>query len=424
MGGLTAEEHSAIQDLSERVETGDYYVILGVAPTCSSAELKKAYYDLSRRFHPDRFYRRDIDEFRDTLEEVFTGINISFEVLSDDVRRRRFDLENAKKVDGGENLSERRNRSSSRPARAKATRSEEPLEAAQAPPQRAAAVADKPSRGPDPTTSPVETSEVPVSPHEASKPIPENETARSAPSDEDSQESSSERRMSTYARHRARMRKSRERSKSSSGSERRARRTSSSETSSPESTKRSSSKVTEAVRGRINARLEKAKACYHDGKSAIEEENWVKAASSFYMAHQYSPKNAEYKALWEDAQVKSNQTRAAQFIALAENAESFRNVREAMENYKKAAECDPSEGMAHYRFGQLLHEFADDARTAMQQFRLAVQKEPDNVRYRMALAQLYLSQNMSKNAVREYQKVVEIEPKHKEAKAALRKLRF
>jgi len=179
-----------------------------------------------------------------------------------------------------------------------------------------------------------------------------------------------------------------------------------------------------AVRGKISARIEKAKACYEDGLKAIEAENWVKAAASLYMAHQYVPKNEEYKKVWEETQVHANRTRSAQFISLAENAESFRNIREAMENYKKATECDPPDGVAHYRLGKLLNEFSGDPRGALQQFRNAVMKEPENVRYRVALADLYLTQKMTKNAIREYQKAVDLDPKNKAAKTALRKLRF
>ena len=93
MSSLSTEEHKAIEELASRVEAGDYYAILGVDTECNQTDLKKAYYDLSRRFHPDRFYRREVGDLLEQIEEVFTGINISFEVLSDDVKRRRFDLE-------------------------------------------------------------------------------------------------------------------------------------------------------------------------------------------------------------------------------------------------------------------------------------------------------------------------------------------
>jgi len=404
MSGLTAEEHRAIDDLSKRVESGDYYVILGVEKDCSAADLKKAYYVLTRRFHPDRFYRREVTEWREQLESVFTGINISFEVLSDDVQRRRFDLERAKKEEGKSSLSERRGRvAPERPARKRPKRDPPPEKSppeaeAKVPPQDASPAEDEASSGT------VESE--PVS--SESDPSPRKE----------SQDDTESRRQSTYSRHRQRLRRSRTQSTSRS-EERKSRRAEGSKGKS-----RVSSSMSEAVRGKISARMEKAKTCYQDGLKAIESENWVKAAASLYMAHQYAPKNEEYKKVWEESQLQANRMRAAQFVSIAENAESFRNIREAMENYKKATECDPPDGVAHYRFGKLLNEFSGDPRGALLQFRHAVAKEPENARYRLALADLYLVQKMTKNAIREYQKVVELDPKNKGAKAALRKLRF
>lgn len=420
MGGLTAEERRAIEDLSRRVETGDYYAILGVQKDCSPAELKRAYYDLSRRFHPDRFYRRDVDDWREELESVFTGINISFEVLSDDVQRRRFDLETAKKEEGGGSLSERRGRSTGdRPTRSTKrkhssrepeVKSPPPVNESAEPAPQARTEPAKEARAEPPNQAPP--------PPEEPQPAPGSEESESR-STMDSSDDTGSRRMSTYARHRDRLRRSRSRSQSRSD-ERKSRR----EEGSSSKNTRTKSSMDKAVRGKISARFEKAKACHKDGLEAIENENWVKAAASLYMAHQYAPKNDEYKKLWEEAQVHANRARAAQFVSLAENAESFRNIREAMENYKKATECDPPDGVAHYRFGQLLNEYSGDPRGALQQFRHAVMKEPENVRYRVALADLYLAQKMTKNAIREYQKAVELDPKNKVAKTALRKLRF
>lgn len=382
MPGFTPEERSAIDDLSQRVETGDYYTILGVASDCSAGELKKAYYNLSRRFHPDRFYRVEVGDLRGQLEAVFTGINISFEVLSDAVQRRRFDLEKAKKEEGRRTLSERRGRG---PAM-RAARTAPPSDKLQPAPKENPEQSDE--------TEAIET---------ASKPEPEKPPKR----------------RSAYARHRDRLRQSGERSTRERSS--RPRRDRSNQSDGPS---RPSSKMAEAVRDKISARKDKATACYNQGLKSIEEEDWGPAASSLYMAHQYVPKNAEYKALWEEVQVKANQGRAAKFIALAESAESFRNVREAMHNYQQATECNPLDGLAHFRFGQLLAEFSGDARSAMLQFRHAVLKTPENVAYRMALANLYVDQKMNKNAAREYQKTLELDPKNKEAKNALRKLRF
>lgn len=419
MSSLSAEEHHAIEELSARVESGDYYAILGVEPGCGQDDLKKAYYDLSRRFHPDRFYRRDVGDMLEQLEEVFTGINISFEVLSDDVKRRRFDLERSKSGVGA-SLSERRDkRTAPRNPRSEARAERPDTSEAEATASTQKVVPTPPS--PPVSAAPEETEETTFTGHE--EPLDTDEVTEevSTPSESPTRP----RRLSTYARHRERLRRSRDTQRSDS------RPPKSAESAAEEGGERtartatgSKSRVTQAVRSRLSARMEKAKTCFEEGLKEIESENWVKAASSLYMAHQYNPKNEEYKRLWEETQLKSNRSRAAQFIALAENAESFRNVREAMENYKKATECDPQDGVAHYRFGQLLNEFSGDARGALQQYRQAVLKEPQNVRYRVALAELYIGQGMTRNAIREYQKVLEVDPKHKDAKIALRKLRF
>ena len=419
MSGLSEEEHRGIQELSTHVESGDYYAILGVAPDCSAADLKNAYYDLSRRFHPDRFYRRDVGELQELIEEVFTGINISFEVLSDDVKRRRFDLERSKSGLGA-SLSERRDKRGG-------VRSPRPEARAVATPRTETVVEDSPQAVEEAEKIP--SSEAPA----AAEAMPSEDFEEGLDTDEVTEEAEASRaaprrprRLSTYARHRERLRRGRDAQRNEDSKEpptaERSDRGRGGESSRPAAG--SKSRVTQAVRSRLSARMEKAKACYQDGLREIEAENWVKAASSLYMAHQYNPKNEEYKKLWEETQIKSNRSRSAQFIALAENAESFRNIREAMENYKKATECDPEEGVAHYRFGQLLKDFSGDARGALQQFRQAVLKEPQNIRYRVALAELYIGEGMTRNAIREYQKVLEIEPKHKDAKSALRKLRF
>lgn len=407
MSDLTQEERGAIDDLSSRVESGDYYAILGVADDCSAGELKKAYYDLSRRFHPDRFYRREVDDLRDQLESVFTGINISFEILSDDVQRRRFDLERARKEEGRQTLSERRGRS----------------------PKPRSSVGPRATPGPTPSQAPVAEVVAPEASPESVEPQTATVEPESAEPAQRSEGQSTKSRRSAYARHRDRLRQSGERSKRERPSRERTSRTERERPSSDsgqrsEGKSRVASKMSETVRNKMNARRDKAQACYEDGIKAIEEENWGPAASSLYLAHQYAPNNTEYKSLWEETQSKANHARSLKFISLAENAESFRNVREAMHNYQKATECDPDDGLAHYRFGKLLAEYSGDARAALLQFRHAVMKTPDDVKYRMALADLYVTQNMTKNAVREYQKALDLDPKNKDAKNALRKLRF
>lgn len=66
----------------------DLYEILGVSNRATELEIKRRYRFLSHAFHPDKF---GSDEHRSGAEEEFKRIKEAYEVLSDPVRRARFD---------------------------------------------------------------------------------------------------------------------------------------------------------------------------------------------------------------------------------------------------------------------------------------------------------------------------------------------
>jgi curved DNA-binding protein len=67
------------------VEFKDYYATLGVTRDASDDDIKKAFRKLARQYHPD--VARD----KKTAEERFKEINEANEVLSDPVKRRKYD---------------------------------------------------------------------------------------------------------------------------------------------------------------------------------------------------------------------------------------------------------------------------------------------------------------------------------------------
>jgi molecular chaperone DnaJ len=64
----------------------DFYVILGVGPDASAAEIKRAYRRLSRRYHPG------VNPGDRAAEEVFRRIVEAYETLIDPGRRRQYDV--------------------------------------------------------------------------------------------------------------------------------------------------------------------------------------------------------------------------------------------------------------------------------------------------------------------------------------------
>ncbi|MEO5790343.1 DnaJ domain-containing protein, partial [Gelidibacter sp.] len=63
----------------------DYYKVLGIDKSATTAEVKKAYRKLARKHHPD------INPNDKTAEHKFKEINEANEVLSDPEKRKKYD---------------------------------------------------------------------------------------------------------------------------------------------------------------------------------------------------------------------------------------------------------------------------------------------------------------------------------------------
>src|SRR5689334_25440445 len=63
----------------------DLYEVLGVDRQASSADLKKAYYRLAKKYHPDH------NPNDKEAEEKFKEASSAYQVLSDDDQRARYD---------------------------------------------------------------------------------------------------------------------------------------------------------------------------------------------------------------------------------------------------------------------------------------------------------------------------------------------
>jgi curved DNA-binding protein CbpA len=90
---------AAVEELLERARGATHYMVLGVARSVTPDEIKRAYYSLARRLHPDRF-RRDADESqRQQIDAAFARIAQAYEILKDAGRRAAYDLKLSKQRD-------------------------------------------------------------------------------------------------------------------------------------------------------------------------------------------------------------------------------------------------------------------------------------------------------------------------------------
>lgn len=78
-----------------------YHELLGVDEDADVKEVKRAYFKLSREFHPDRYFRRDIGAFEARLERIFKKVLEGYEILSDPELREQLANQPAAEVGGG-----------------------------------------------------------------------------------------------------------------------------------------------------------------------------------------------------------------------------------------------------------------------------------------------------------------------------------
>jgi curved DNA-binding protein CbpA len=82
---------SEIDELLERFEASSFYEILSVATDATEQEIKSAYHDLARKYHPDRYQAAGYSpEFRAQVGKLFTYINQAYSTLSDPASREAY----------------------------------------------------------------------------------------------------------------------------------------------------------------------------------------------------------------------------------------------------------------------------------------------------------------------------------------------
>ncbi|MDH4258318.1 MAG: DnaJ domain-containing protein, partial [Candidatus Aminicenantes bacterium] len=90
------EKISEVEKLKNDIPKLDFYQILNVPRTASQKEVKKAYFELARNYHPDRFDRDLPAEIREMVEEVFGIITSAFQTLTNEEEKQGYDAKLAK----------------------------------------------------------------------------------------------------------------------------------------------------------------------------------------------------------------------------------------------------------------------------------------------------------------------------------------
>jgi curved DNA-binding protein CbpA len=93
------EERGDLSELQKRrvlgafygIEGKNYYQLLGVDNDADKKVIRSAYFELSRLFHPDSMFGKELGTFKTKMETVFKRLTEAYEVLGRSQRRKEYD---------------------------------------------------------------------------------------------------------------------------------------------------------------------------------------------------------------------------------------------------------------------------------------------------------------------------------------------
>lgn len=88
---LSPGQRMAINATWEGIDANTCYEMLLLPRSADVSAIKKAYYKLSKEFHPDKFYRKNLGPYKEKLEIIFNKVNEAYRVLSDTAGRAEYD---------------------------------------------------------------------------------------------------------------------------------------------------------------------------------------------------------------------------------------------------------------------------------------------------------------------------------------------
>lgn len=88
---LTIEQVRSIDAFLAASHTKNAFELLGLERGADKKDVKRAYFKLSKEFHPDRYYGKRLGVYRERLVQIFQAVKAAFDLLSDDARREAYE---------------------------------------------------------------------------------------------------------------------------------------------------------------------------------------------------------------------------------------------------------------------------------------------------------------------------------------------
>lgn len=88
---LDRNRKQEILDLYYRLDVLDHYALLAISPNADRRQVKTAYYEKVKIFHPDRYFGKELGPFRAKLEQCFARLTEAHDTLANASSREEYD---------------------------------------------------------------------------------------------------------------------------------------------------------------------------------------------------------------------------------------------------------------------------------------------------------------------------------------------
>jgi curved DNA-binding protein CbpA len=84
---------TALLEAHKRLAQQNHFEVLGIGHDATPQDIKKAYFNLAKRYHPDRHFGPPLNEMKSELEALFHAIHEAHETLASPERREKYNRE-------------------------------------------------------------------------------------------------------------------------------------------------------------------------------------------------------------------------------------------------------------------------------------------------------------------------------------------